>query len=93
MRFKIKIVLALLLILRYAPHVISFYCHEIIKDDVDFWSKCYGIKCPRLLGHLYFLTYYKEYRNVMYKRIAFSLFHKILAPPCQAYILQLHERK
>lgn len=80
MRFKIKSIFAILLSIRYLPHIISFFINGNIRDDVRFWCKCYGISCNLYIGLVYFLTYYPEFRNVMYKRLPFSMIHRLLAP-------------
>ncbi|SHJ32651.1 serine acetyltransferase [Bacteroides stercorirosoris] len=81
MRIKVKILLAIVLSFRYIPHILSYYLNKNIREDVRFWSKCYSVGYSGLVGMMYFLTYYKEFRNVMYKRLRVSLLHKILLPP------------
>ena len=87
MRIKIKMLLAVLLIIRYIPHIISYFVTPIIREDVRYWCKCYGLKMNGFWGLLYFLTYYKEFRNVMYKRVKFSFLYSIFTPSI-LYILQ-----
>lgn len=81
MKFRIKCIISLLLVFRYIPHLISYVIHPIVREDVRFWQKCCGLKSNNLVAFLYFLTYFREYRNVLYKRCYISLIHKLLAPP------------
>lgn len=80
MKFQIKCIISILLLLRYIPHLISYAIHPIVREDVRFWLKCYGLKSNTLVGVLYFLTFFPEYRNVLYKRCYISLVHRLLAP-------------
>ena len=81
MKNNLKVLLACLLAIRYIPHIISYIINPVIREDVRFWQKCYGFKCKTFLAYLYFLTFFQEFRNVVYKRVKISVIHKIFTPP------------
>lgn len=93
MKFKLKLLIALLLLPRYTLHIISYLTNEVIREDVKFWINCYGINCDSFSGFLYFLTYYKEFRNVLMMRVNYPFFYKIFTPPLSSLYITTSKDK
>ena len=72
MKRKIYAVILLISVIRLIPHIILFNIHtkkNIIKYDVERWSKWQSIMGNTQYCFIYLMTYYPEFRNLFYYRI------------------------
>lgn len=68
--------------------VIGYIYSSIVKEDTVRWRECYGLRCCNFTAYLYFLTFYKEFRNLVYKRLHISSF---ITPPHSSLFLTTKE--
>lgn len=78
MKYKIKLVLAWLRGIIMPIQIIGYLVSPIVKDDTIRWKECYSLTCCTFFAYLYLLTYYKEFRNLVYKRTGIK---SLITPP------------
>jgi len=71
-RRTIENILVVISTIRLIPHWIIYNVHgkrEILSYEVIRWLKCLRKNYGKQFGFLYLMTFYKEYRNLFYKRV------------------------
>ena len=59
-------------------HIFGYIISPKIRADAKRWNNCYGYQLNGFTSFLYFLTWFPEFRNVVYKRMRIN---SIITPP------------
>ena len=81
MREKIKLAIAFLRSIVLIPQIVGYYINHTLRIDCTRWSAIYCHHLHGVLSHIYLLTWVKEYRNVVYKRLRYK---SLLTPPLES---------
>jgi serine O-acetyltransferase len=77
--------------IRCIPHIIVFYTHKnrsIIRSDVQYWLYLKDKKYKQILGFIYLLSCYPQFRNLLYYRLKKGIyFLNLLCPKMPTLII------
>lgn len=76
------------------PHLLVYRLHpkrKIVEADVTRWLELYGYKYGKIMGFIFLIAYYKEFRNLFYHRVgAVHNLLKILCPQMSSLFIVTH---
>lgn len=59
------------------PQILGYIFSLTVRKDTIRWRTCYSLNYSNFTAYLYLLTYYPEFRNIIYKRLKYK---SILTP-------------